>query len=93
LEFNVRSQIKILIALSSIALTIGAYGQSKGSPPRQGAKAAITAIEERMAGQQTVDNVLGSWDKDAVWYDITPGDVVGIDAIRQDFAKAVFNSR
>jgi ketosteroid isomerase-like protein len=49
-------------------------------------KAAITAIEERMAGEQTVDNVLGAWDKDAVWFDITPGDTVGIDAIRKSFA-------
>jgi ketosteroid isomerase-like protein len=50
-------------------------------------KETITQIEERMAGPQSVENVLGSWDKDAVWYDITPGEVVGISEIRKDFAE------
>ena len=59
-------------------------------------ESAIIKIERDMAAGQTVDAVMGSWDKDAVWYDISPGEVVGLDAIRKDFAeqlKAVKNIR
>src|ERR1700676_2092020 len=50
-------------------------------------ESAIIQIERDMAAGQTGDAVMGAWDKDAVWYDLTPGEVVGIQAIRKDFAE------
>ena len=38
-------------------------------------EAIILRIEKNMAGAQTLDGVVGTWDKDVVWYDIKPGEV------------------
>jgi ketosteroid isomerase-like protein len=79
--------VKNLTGNLILGLACSACIQSPVLAAQSSDKEAITQIEERMAGPQSVENVLGSWDKDAVWYDITPGEVVGISEIRKDFAE------
>ena len=52
-------------------------------------EAIILGIEEDMAAAQTVDGVMGTWDKDVVWYDINPGEVDGLAAVRADFGQQI----
>lgn len=51
--------------------------------------AAIRAIEQGMAKAQTPDALTAAWDKNVVWYDINPGEVDGLEAVRKDFAGQV----
>jgi ketosteroid isomerase-like protein len=50
-------------------------------------EAIILGIEKDMAAAQTVDGIVGAWDKDVVWYDINPGQVDGLAAVRADFGR------
>jgi ketosteroid isomerase-like protein len=52
-------------------------------------EAIILGIEKDMAAAQTVDGVMGTWDKDVVWYDINPGEVDGLAAVRADFGQQI----
>jgi ketosteroid isomerase-like protein len=52
-------------------------------------EAIILGIEKDMAAAQTVDGVVGTWDKDVVWYDIKPGEVDGLAAVRADFDQQI----
>jgi ketosteroid isomerase-like protein len=49
----------------------------------------ILRIEKDMAAAQTLDGVVGTWDKDVVWYDISPGEVDGLAAVRADFGQQI----
>jgi ketosteroid isomerase-like protein len=52
-------------------------------------EAIILGIEKDMAAAQTLDGVVATWDKDVVWYDINPGEVDGIAAVRADFGQQI----
>ena len=51
-------------------------------------EAIILGIEKDMAAAQTLDGVVATWDKDVVWYDINPGEVDGIAAVRAGITAA-----
>lgn len=52
-------------------------------------EAIILGIEKDMAAAQTVDGVVGTWDKNVVWYDINPGEVDGLAAARADLDQQI----
>ncbi len=49
-------------------------------------EAAILKIEQDMTTAQTAETVTALWDKDVVFDDLVPGQVVGLDAVRKDLA-------
>jgi ketosteroid isomerase-like protein len=49
-------------------------------------KAAILKIEQDMAAAQTAEQAMATWDKNVVFDDMLPGEVVGYDAVRKDLA-------
>jgi ketosteroid isomerase-like protein len=70
----------------AIAMTLTTLISAAADAASSRDEAAIMGIERGMAAAQSVNTLLASWDADAVWFDINPGAVVGIAAIRKDAA-------
>jgi ketosteroid isomerase-like protein len=74
------------VATLALVTTLLVNGAAKAAAEDE---AIILGIEKDMAAAQTVDGVVGTWDKDVVWYDIKPGEVDGLAAVRADFDQQI----
>jgi hypothetical protein len=73
-----------MVAALALAAALLVSGAAKAA---SGDEATILGIEKDMAAAQTLDGVVSTWDKNVVWYDINPGEVDGLAAVRADLGQ------